>query len=623
MAIDIGYRVLIEHFGYYGSPGYPYVIYEIEGDPESVKIPPSSSTCAEKGKIAGLEHLILKVMNNYLRTELSCLHDDIASGKLRRLPRYCIILPITNRVLNAAMVDLVLESINKGSDIDLNNDLLRDMVKKRQHSPLLTQILQHFKKHGVLNQDTEDDSRLLAIGEGQYGIVIQRQLKDNKLRYLEPPYPLLDLDEIDPEMWKSVDLNFLLGVSSSSFDDAMSKWPLPQLYSAIVPKHLITGTNGKTTTSRILAHILRIGNSHRMGMTSTSGIYIDGEEPEEGDFTGPWSARNLLLKDIDEAVLETARGGLIREGVIFPEVETATVTNVAADHLGLRDIDTVEQMTALKSLVYQAATKAIIINVDEQMIWDNFERKLKHSSRKGLVYWAVGTDLDRLQKFTHYIHLKGTKVILNILQKEIVLGSINEFGFSQNGLITFLNTNAMVALAMAIGSGMKPQVAWDALLSFEATVGGAPGRGNYFIYAKRSFMIDYGHNPHAILQIEKTIRNIMERDQPKRVIYLPLVAGDRRDRDLRDYAHMIAKFPVDIMVFKDLWVDTRGNDPGVVGKKMENWVRELNEYVEIHQVADPLQSVVKALELSREGDLVYICIEKAIVTYETIMNFDY
>src|SRR5690606_13699096 len=137
---------------------------------------------------------------------------------------------------------------------------------------------------------------------------------------------------------------------------------------ARVPIAAVTGTNGKTTTARMLAHITKMAG-YTPGLTTTDGVYIDGQRTVEGDMTGPVSARMVLADpQIDLAVLETARGGLVRAGMGVSEVNVGAVLNVQSDHLGLKGIDTLEQLAQVKRIVVEVATDCAVLNADDPLV---------------------------------------------------------------------------------------------------------------------------------------------------------------------------------------------------------------------------------------------------------------
>lgn len=641
ISLRTGYRILITQYGYYGSISQPYVMYEIiERDGKlsdletlvdtSLESYSYSQTCNldHLNVIEKLEHLIIAIQNKFIHNPLICLHDHLSRGLIRRIPeKLCLLLPLLGRVLTGEVVDFTLESIQNG-DIPILDQEFQQNLLDRLSDDFVSKIVEILNLRKLPIHDIEDDSRLIALGEGPNCIVIQKTLQNQKLRWIKYPFPELDLDEIDHFQIHELDVSNLTELNLHDLESSLSEsW---QEFSNLlefgkVPKHLISGTNGKTTTARMIAHIIRNYSQKKMGLTSTSGIFIDDEEPDYGDFTGPWSARQLLLHPVEEVVLETARGGLIREGVIFEEVETATLTNVAADHIGLRDITTIEQMGDLKSLIFQAATKAVVLNIHEPILMGIFEKiktgKLKlHSTCK---IWGISSDNNLNPEIHNYVYLDRDSIYVQIDGEPEKIGSIDEFPFSDYGIISFMNINALSALAATIGYGIPTNKAYNALLSFAADATQSAGRGNFIKQSDRYFMLDYGHNPHALIQIKQTIENIQSKYPIKRTIFLALTAGDRRDEDLAEYGRILSTFPIDIVVFKDLWVDLRGKASGEVGAFVAQTMTKNGYTGTIYQKPFPIDAIQFCLDISESGDLLYLCAEKAQIMIQMIQDTDF
>ncbi|OLS19813.1 MAG: Cyanophycin synthetase [Candidatus Heimdallarchaeota archaeon LC_2] len=644
--IDIGYRILISNYGYYGSIGIPYVIYAIKTQDlliqkkeridylsQQLNLPEIECGGTNSAIIDQIEHLIIQFHNKICNVELQCLHSYINLKKLRRIDHEnSIILPILNRVVTDKILDHVINLINNDENEIIPKYLVEEVLERTPDS-MISKILVILRNNNISYYDVEDDSRLLALGEGRLSIVIRKRLENKNIVFLKFPYPLLDSDEIKVDDWRKFNLDGYIQEEHLDTILKMLKKDWSEFRELVdcgnIPKYLVTGTNGKTSTTRILAHILRSVRNQTIGITTTSGIFVDGLEPEYGDFTGPWSARNILLKPIDIGVFEVARGGLIREGVIFNEVETSIITNVAADHIGLRGIESVDQMLELKSLVYLAATKSIVINVDEKILYD-FLLKIKKEEFKlksGVEIWGVSSDKERLLHFENGLLIENGLIILMDQKSRIItwteIGKLSDLPVSNFGLISFMNINATVALAGAISNGISASDAFHSLRTFDPSIENIPGRGNFFKKFNRWFMLDYGHNPHALKEMKITIENIIRKHPINKVIFLSLTAGDRRKEDITDYGKLLSRFPVDEVILKDMWVDQRGREIGEVGKLIEKVMGSEGFKGAIHQIPDPITAINFSLGLSRENDLVYLCAEKAEIMMKLINEFKF
>lgn len=644
--IEIGYRILISNYGYYGNIGRPYVIYgiktldlliqkknRIEHLFQELKVSEIICKGSGSGIIDQLEHIIIQAHNKISKVKLKCLHPFINLQKLRRMDHDdSIVLPIINRVVTSEILDHVIDLINDET-IEIYPEHLITEIQERISDTMISKILKILGSKNVSFYDTEDDSRLLALGEGRNSIVIKKRLDQKFIKFLKSPYPLLDIDEIDESKWGKFDLTSYLDEDNLEILSKMLAKNWSEFRDLIshgsIPKYLITGTNGKTSTTRILSHILRSVRKKTIGITTTSGIFVDGLEPEFGDFTGPWSARNMLLKPIDIGVFEVARGGLIREGVIFDKVECAIITNVAADHIGMRGIDTTEKMLKVKTLVYHSATRSIVMNADDPLLFQLFKKinKYQFKLKPNIAIWGVSSDRQRLSEFDFGLLIEDDLILLmkksgdQIRWEEI--GKLSELLVSDHGIISFMNINATLALAATISVDIEPNLAFQSLRELKSDIDHMPGRGNLFNKANRWFMLDYGHNPHALEQIKITIENIKSKYNVNKVVFLALTAGDRRDEDLIEYGKILSKFPIEEVIFKDMWIDRRGRKEGEIGIFVEEIMKKEGFTGKIFQKPDPEEAITLAISRSNEGDLVYLCAEKSEIMMKLISEYKF
>jgi len=340
---------------------------------------------------------------------------------------------------------------------------------------------------------------------------------------------------------------------------------------AQIPVIGITGTNGKSTTVKMIVHILRQAGM-RVGFTSTSGIFINDDLLWKGDASGPKSAA-LLLKDptIDIAVLETARGGILREGLAVAEFDVGAVLNVTADHLGIGGIDTIEDMASVKSVVTEAVHSrgVSVLNADDEMT----SHIAKYAGGE-IFYFSMHPANSELLRD----HLKNggcavtcerigkkLKIILNINEKRIPIIAIDDIPATHFGVASFNIENAMAATAIAIGLNIEPQIIKHALSSFVSSYEQNPGRFN--IYDEHGFRIimDYAHNPAALKAFFNMIREM--RKNYIRVIGHVSTPGDRRDEDIIEVGRIAAK-DLDIVVFREK-PDTRGRPEGEILKLLK------------------------------------------------------
>src|SRR5690349_864001 len=308
-----------------------------------------------------------------------------------------------------------------------------------------------------------------------------------------------------------------------------------------IPIAAVTGTNGKTTTARMLAHIHKLAG-HHVGLTSTDGVYIDGQRTVAGDMTGPVSTR-MVLSDpfVDVAVLEVARGGLLRAGMGVRNVDVGAVLNVKSDHLGLRGVNTLEGLAKVKRIVVEVARDTAVLNADDPLCL----KMADYTSAKHLCY--VTMDPTHALVGEH-IRAGGRGVVLESGIKGQMI-TIYDHGAHIPLLWTHLIPatlegralhnvqNAMFAAAMAFSMGLKLEDIRHGLRTFDTTFFQAPGRMNIFDEHPFKVILDYGHNPAAV----EAMCQLVERLEPagRRLVVLA-APGDRRDEDIADIGRMAA-----------------------------------------------------------------------------------
>jgi cyanophycin synthetase len=373
-----------------------------------------------------------------------------------------------------------------------------------------------------------------------------------------------------------------------------------------VPIAAVTGTNGKTTTSRMLAHILKMAG-HTVGLSSSDGIYIDGNLSVEGDLTGPRSAQ-MILRDptIDAAVLETARGGLLRSGLGFRHCDVAACINVSSDHLGLRGIDTLEQLAEVKRIPIEVATNTAVLNADNTYCL----RMAAHTEAEHICYVTMNPGHDLVKQ---HVRAGGRAVVLEKGFSGDMI-TIYDHGNHIPLLWTHLIPatlegralhnvqNAMFAAGLGFSLGVSLENIRQGLRTFDTTFFQAPGRMNVFGEHPFKVILDYAHNPAAV----KTMSDLVTRlaDGGRKILVLA-APGDRRDEDVRDIAAAAAGH-YDIYVCRQD-DSLRGREPGEIPELLRSALLAagVNEE-QILVVHDEQRAVETALETARAGDLVMV-----------------
>ncbi|HET9445696.1 MAG TPA: cyanophycin synthetase, partial [Steroidobacteraceae bacterium] len=269
-----------------------------------------------------------------------------------------------------------------------------------------------------------------------------------------------------------------------------------------VPIAAVTGTNGKTTTARMLAHITKMGG-YTPGLTTTDGVYIDGQRTVQGDMTGPMSAQMVLADpQIDMAVLETARGGLIRAGMGVRQVNVGAVLNVQSDHLGLKGIDTLEQLAEVKRVVIEVATDCAVLNADDPLVL----KMSGYTEAKNICYVTMNPQHTLVREHIRAggracaleAGVNGQMITLYDRGSHIPLLWTHLIPATLEGRAIHNVQNAMFAAAMAFSLGIKLDAIRQGLRTFDTTFFQAPGRMNIFNEHPFKVVFDYGHNAHAV-----------------------------------------------------------------------------------------------------------------------------
>lgn len=390
---------------------------------------------------------------------------------------------------------------------------------------------------------------------------------------------------------------------------------------AAVPIAAVTGTNGKTTTSRMLAHICKMAG-FTPGLTTTDGVYIDGQRTVEGDMTGPVATR-LVLADptIDVAVLEIARGGLLRAGMGTPYVDVGAVLNVRSDHLGMKGIDSLESLAEVKRIIVEVARDTAVLNADDPLVL----KMAAYTEAKHLCYVTTNPGHALVRE---HIRAGGRAVslesgvngqMITIYDKgaHIPLLWTHLIPATMEGRAMHNVQNAMVAAAMAFSMNLKLETIRQGLRTFDTTFFQAPGRANVFNEHPFKVILDYGHNAHAVDAMCQLAQRL---DVSGRRIVVLAGPGDRRDEDLVEIARAAAgRFDHYICRRDD---GLRGRGPDDVPRIIAQALRDAG--VPDHQIElipDEQAAVDAALRMARAGDLLLVFGDEITRTWKQIIHF--
>ena len=389
----------------------------------------------------------------------------------------------------------------------------------------------------------------------------------------------------------------------------------------VVPIAAVTGTNGKTTTARMLAHICKMGGM-TPGLTTTDGVYIDGQRTVEGDMTGPVATRTVLSDpSIDVAVLEVARGGLLRAGMGTQYVNVGAVLNVRSDHLGLKGVDTLEALAEVKRVVVEVARDAAVLNADDPLCL----KMASYTEAKHLCYVTIDSEHALVRE---HIRAGGRAVSLEsgingqmitiydkgahipLLYTHVIPATIE--GRAQHNV-----SNAMFAAAMAFSMGIKLETIRQGLQTFDTTFFQAPGRTNVYDEHPFKVILDYGHNAHAVGMMTELCARL---DVTGRRIVVLAGPGDRRDEDLREIAKTTAGRFDHYICRRDDGLRGRDGDevPAIMSEALRaSGVSDAN----ISVIPNEQKAVAAALRMARAGDLVLVFGDAIQRCWDQIVEF--
>ncbi|MDQ3321975.1 MAG: cyanophycin synthetase [Acidobacteriota bacterium] len=368
-----------------------------------------------------------------------------------------------------------------------------------------------------------------------------------------------------------------------------------------IPIIAITGTNGKTTTTRLIANIIK-GSGCVVGFTTTDGTYIQNNQILTGDNTGPVSAQ-LVLKDpsVQVAVLETARGGIIRSGIGYDHCDIAVVTNVAADHLGLKDVNTLEDLARVKVVVPRSVSRRgfAVLNAEDDLVYNM--GKLVDGE---CVYFALDENNKRIQKHSRKgglscIYENGFITLLKGRWKVRVERAAN-VPSTYGGRAEFMIQNALAATLACFVHGVSLEDIRVGLTTFNAGAAQTPGRLNFIEVGQATVLIDYAHNPAGLSALEKFIGQMPYEHQT----VVMNGTGDRRDDDLREMGQLCGAYFERVIIRRGHHL--RGRDEGEMYRLLQEGIKEGGRAASVEIIPESRDAIYKAVKNSKKGELIVV-----------------
>jgi cyanophycin synthetase len=375
-----------------------------------------------------------------------------------------------------------------------------------------------------------------------------------------------------------------------------------------VPIALVTGSNGKTTVVRLLAAMIR--SSGRVpGSTSTDGVYVDGTTVEEGDFSGPGGARLVLRQpSVEAAVLETARGGILRRGLATTRADVAVVTNIAEDHLGEFGVESLAQLAETKLLVGRALTRggSLVLNADDTEL-------VRAASKLTLpITWFsldAASDIVRMhtERGGTAVVAEGKDIVLVRAGSRTFVVATRDAPFTFGGTARHNVANALAAVAAAAELGIPVTAIAEALRSFGKKPADNPGRANLYEVGGAHILVDYAHNAHGMSALVGLAQGI----PADRRLVMVGQAGDRQDEAIREMARAASGLQPDRVIVKDAEQYLRGRTLGEVPALLaDEFTRMGTPASSISRAVNELQGVRDALTWARPGDLLVLAVHQ-------------
>lgn len=385
--------------------------------------------------------------------------------------------------------------------------------------------------------------------------------------------------------------------------------------SARIPIIAVSGTNGKTTTTRLMAHVCKqVG--YKVGYTTTDGVYIQNEMMMKGDCTGPVSAE-FVLKDptVDFAVLESARGGILRAGLGFHNCDIGIITNIAADHLGLQGIDTLEQLARVKSVVVESVFPEgyAILNADDDLVY-----KMRENLECNVALFSMD---ETNQRIVDHCKKGGLAAVYENGNLSIMKGTwkirvekVTNVPMTFGGRAEFNIANALPVILASFIRNFKIEDIRSALQTFIPSPAQTPGRMNMFNFRNFTVMVDYAHNTAGLVAIGKFLAKT---DASKKVGIIAGV-GDRRDEDTISLGEEAARIFDEIIIRQDR--NLRGRTEDEIINLMITGIKNVDKNKKITVIPQEKEAIVHTIENAENGSFIVICSDVIPDALEQIMD---
>ena len=370
-----------------------------------------------------------------------------------------------------------------------------------------------------------------------------------------------------------------------------------------IPVVAVSGTNGKTTVTRLIAHLAQAAG-HHTGYTTTDGIYIDGTTIRFGDCSGPGGSATVLRDPlVDFAVLECARGGILRAGLGFDKCNISVVTNVTEDHMGLNDIDTIEQLARVKAVVAQSTfdNGYAILNADDDLVY-----QMKNTLNCNIALFSMDANNERIKKHCSEgglsAYIEDNYFVISKGGDKTKIAAVDQVPLTFSGTCEFMIKNVLPALLAASISDFPIETITAALNSFIPSPALTPGRMNVFEFKNFRLMIDYVHNTDGYVQMQKFMEQV---DATKKTGIIS-ATGDRRVEDIKNIGRYSAQMFDEIIIRHG---DNRGRTTDELSTMLSDGIREIDSSIKTSIISNEIESVQYAIDHAQTGEFIFVCVD--------------
>ncbi|MCE3225534.1 MAG: cyanophycin synthetase [Bacteroidetes bacterium] len=378
-----------------------------------------------------------------------------------------------------------------------------------------------------------------------------------------------------------------------------------------IPVVAVTGTNGKTTTTRLIAHLAKEAG-HKVGYTTTDGIYIQDQIIHYGDCTGPNSSQTILHDPmVDFAVLECARGGILRSGLGFDNCDISVITNISEDHLSLDGIDSIREMAIVKSVVAHSTFKHgySILNADDDTVYE-----ISRDLHCNIALFSVEENNPRIMEHCEKggiaISIENDFIVIHSGQTKIPVEKINDVPLSFDGRAGFMIKNILPAVLAAYLKNVSINTIRMGLRTFIPSPKFTPGRMNIFNFRNFDVMIDYAHNSGGLMELKK----FMDKTSAPHKVGIIAAVGDRREEDIRNIGAFSAQMFDELIIRHD--EDLRGRTREELNELLIEGIKKQNPDIPIKIISDEQDAITHAMQNAKQGAFITVFTDSVMESIE-------